>query len=99
MTRAISIVEGWRASAHRVITRSNLTDNEHISQRITQFIQASEPTGITFRDLARNMKDKTPNQIRMVLGQMVEIDEIEKESVGSGPKGGRPTERFHLAES
>jgi hypothetical protein len=97
--RAIAIVEGWRASAHRAIEQAAECDENVRLRRLLVTIGKSGAQGITARDLTRAMRDVPPKEIGVLIRFAAEsgfIHEAEPEpSVTS--KRGRPTVRYVLS--
>ena len=96
LLRAISIVESWRASVHRLLALTTQSAYSAMQQKITRVLAAAEPYGATLRDLYKVWRDKSPAEIETVLDQMIRINEVIVTDVKPGPKGGRPTKRYRL---
>ena len=99
LVRAISIVESWRASVHRVLALTTQTAYNTLQQRIIHLLASAEPYGATLRDMYKAFRDKTPAEIESVLEQMARVNDILVVDVRPGPQGGRPTKRYRLASS
>ena len=97
LMRAISIVESWRASVHRLLAMTTQSVYSTMRQRITRVLASADPYGATLRDLYKGLRDKSPSEIESILDQMVRVNEIVVIDVKPGPKGGRPTKRYKLA--
>ncbi len=97
LMRAISIVESWRASVHRLLAMTTQSVYSTMQQRITRLLALADPHGATLRDMYKAFRDKTPFEIESVLEQMARVNEIIVVDVRPGPQGGRPTKRYRLA--
>jgi Protein of unknown function (DUF3987) len=96
LARAVGIAERWRASAHRALALTQRTGFDAVRTRLLGHLGRAGAAGLTFRDLARAMRDKEPDALRHALRQLVDAGEVEPLDAGTGPKGGRPTERYRL---
>lgn len=93
LARAEQIVEGWRASAHRVLAAASKTDYVDMRGRILKVVAKREPKGATLRDMYVSTS-KTPEELQGVLRQMLAVGDVEAVPAPTGPKGGRPTARY-----
>lgn len=76
LARAISIVEDWRASAHRVLIATATSDFDAASQRVLRICGKHGSLGATLRDLHQAMRDKTPANIEDVLRQLLRTGDL-----------------------
>jgi hypothetical protein len=95
LTRAVGIVESWRASAHRALRLVTHGARDALHARIRSHAAKTGERGITMRDLCRAMRDKEPEDIQRAVQQMAlggDLDELEP------PQGepGRPTTRYRV---
>lgn len=97
MARAIMVAEGWRSSAHRAVSLVTTNEFNRMQQRILRQVGQHGSEGATLREIYRGMQDKTPAEIQEALDQMVRIGLLEKVVVKPGSKGGRPAERYRIA--
>lgn len=95
--RAVSIVECWRASAHRMIGNATRSDFDNLRDRIIRVVGRSEPGGVTLRDLCRAISNRQPSDVRDAAQQLIEIGELEVAKAGTTGRGGRPTDRYRIA--
>ena len=97
LARAIAICEDWRASAHRALMMVDKTEFGGLRKRILRQIGQSEPAGATARDVYRSMRDVSPDEIKRVLQQLMDVEDVRSEEVK--PEGrGRGTVRYHVSE-
>lgn len=95
MMRAISICEGWRASAHRAMTMAVTCEIDRLRARILRQLGMAGTQGMTFRDLYKALTDQKTQRIEDTLYQMVKNGEVIAKDWQS-PKGGPKTKRFLL---
>jgi hypothetical protein len=96
IARAVSIVESWRVSAHRVVAAADQNDYTAMRGRLMRILSKAGPRGATMRDIGRAMRDKTPSEIEMTLDQMVDIGDAVLMDSKPGQSGGRPTRRYRV---
>jgi len=95
LARAIGIVEGWRASAHRALDLAAQDTSSKKRQRILSQIAKADPYGLTARDIKQSNKGyMTSAEVDAELRELMELGEIEAVSSERNPNGGRPTERY-----
>ena len=98
MTRALGIVETWRASAHRALSLASQSDFDDLRRRVLYQLARHEPTGASLRDLCQTMRDKRPDDLSDVLRQLADAEEVEAfEPTQKG--AGRKTIRYRIAKS
>jgi len=88
LARAIGIVETWRASAHRALAKVAATEFERLQQRIIVQLSRHEPHGATLRDLYKSIRDRSPEEIEMSLGQLQKVNMVDEIEAPSGKRGG-----------
>jgi len=79
LTRALMIVETWRASLHRVLKLAEMEEQDRVKQQVIYQISKVDPLGITIRDLCKNIRRK-PQEIQRAIDELLmtgEIQEIE----------------------
>lgn len=94
--RAMTIAEGWRASAHRALLQATESEFSRIQQRILRQCGRYDPDGATLREIYRHMQDKKPAEIQDVVSQLLAVGMLEESTVKAGPQGGRPSTRYKL---
>lgn len=92
LARAMAILEQWRASAHRAVAAMAATEFDKVRVRILKQITLAGARGLTFRDLTRAMRDKTPNELRDALQQMEDVGDIKPRKVRTK---GKPKTVYH----
>lgn len=97
LARAMGVTEAWRASAHRALAQVTASEFDHLQRRVMRHVSKFEPNGATMRDIYRQMQDQQPEVVKRTIEQMIELGMIELVTYSSGPKGGRPSERYRLA--
>lgn len=93
---AISTVEDWRFSAHRVLATARESEYDRLSKRIIYQVSKHHPDGMTMRDIYKSMGDKKPDEIESAVRQMIKAGDLQEEPAPPGSKGGRPTSRIKL---
>lgn len=94
MAAAIRVVETWRRSAHRAVVLVSGGDYQARRQRLLALAIRAEPRGITLREMCKQARNITPDQVQETLRQMVAAGDLSTLEHQSGPKGGRPTDRY-----
>jgi hypothetical protein len=94
LARAMSIVEDWRASAHRVLVQAEQVSGSALARRIIRRVGLADDMGATRRDLHRAMQDRKAREIDDELERLVEAGEVEYLKYVS--TGGRPADRYRL---
>lgn len=95
MARAIVLAEVWRESLHRALEQTTVNEYSRFTERLLRIVSQSGSDGITFRDITRAMRDKTPTEITTQLEEMMRAQQIEKFS--RKPQGsGRPSECYRI---
>jgi hypothetical protein len=96
LSRALAIVNQWRASAHRALAMASQSETTRLQVRVMRQISMAEPQGITMRDLARAMRDTPATEIETAARELVTRGEITEIEQKPGPAGGKPTRRFRI---
>ena len=96
LARAMEITESWRESAHRTLAQMAASRFDRLQERVIRQVGRQEPKGASLRDVYRGMRDQEPNEIESCIEQLVKVGMLEVERDATGPKGGRPTDRYHL---
>jgi hypothetical protein len=96
MVRAMTIVERWRESIHRLISTATQSDYNRAESRVRRCLVLAGSTGATLREVEKALRDKTPREIEEMLQQMINLGEVAANPQKPGPKGGRPTLRYRL---
>lgn len=96
LARAIDIVEGWRASAHRALALGTGANTDTVRARVLAQIGRAGAGGITMRDLSRRMRGTDLDEITRAIRQLEAVGEVDRVPALSGAKGGRPTEKFRV---
>jgi hypothetical protein len=96
--RAITIAEGWRASAHRALGQSAVADENVRLTRLVRQVGRAGPKGASLRDLGRAMRDVKASEVKSLLELALESDQI-REVPAAASTGGRgwPTLRYRVA--
>jgi hypothetical protein len=93
LARALSIVEGWRASAHRVLSNATTAKVEDLRERILARVGEHGEEGATARDVYRNMPGVGPETVKKLLDEMAQNGVIDRLPAPTG-RTGRPTIRY-----
>ena len=97
LARALSIVEGWRASAHRVLGQAITTKADQLRERILAHVTEQGAEGATARDVYRRLRS-APSTTNDILKEMAQEGTIESlPATSDGP--GRPTIRYRARSS
>jgi len=96
MARAIAIVERWRASAHRAIALVGRGARDQLGDRILNRL-GDVPAGLTARELYRPLNASRETMIQ-ALQELGRTGEVVVAPASPGPGGGRPTDRYLLAD-
>jgi hypothetical protein len=67
---AQAITEEWRCSLHRLVSLTQTTSEERLQDRILQRVEAAERSGITLRDLQRQLHRRRDEMERVVEGMV-----------------------------
>lgn len=92
--RAQRIVEGWRASTHRLLAWLSRDGTDDEDERVLHLIGAN-PMGMTKRDIRRRL-GKSSEQSDPLVDRLLRDGLIEPHQVPPTPGGGRPTIKFFL---
>ncbi len=95
LARAIAITETWRASAHRAISKTQVTQLDRVQQRIVRQLSKAGPAGMTYRNLRQGMRDMRANELKEALYDLCEMNTTEEED-WQNPRGGPKTKVFRL---
>ena len=94
--RAMMITETWRASGHRTLGASAVADENVKLSRIVRQISRAGLEGASFNDLRRAMRDIPVSELKRLVEDAATTEELEAIDLPPGPKGGRPSKRFHV---
>jgi hypothetical protein len=91
ITRAIQITDEWRISVHRALSQVVDDEFDQIGRRLMSLLGKYPTTGMTFRDICRDMRDRNSSQIQNALDELIVLGDVLIAPKGPGPNGGRPT--------
>lgn len=102
MRNALGLFEYLGGAVGRFEEEASVTEDSQLMEKILQQVErltakgANQPTA---RNIGLSLSKKycTPEQLRKMLSNMVQLGYIEELAIPAGPKGGRPTKVFKIA--
>ena len=94
-TKAQQVVEGWRASVHRLLVPMRVQEEQQREERVFNTIRRAGQQGATIRDIYRVLS-MTRDEVEAIIRRLITDGIITEEHIQSTRQGGRPTVRYEV---